>query len=120
MARRVFNCCIRLPPSALIPSQPRLTSTNVNYTRTKGAWKKTTSQSRGHDQDPEIRVTRQDEAASGSQSPTPASQKKHYSFYLSIVMLAVIALIVSWDVTALSLALPVRPLLHMATALLSS
>ncbi|RDW58844.1 hypothetical protein BP6252_13320 [Coleophoma cylindrospora] len=33
--------------------------------------------------------------------------KKHYSFYLSIVMLATIALIVSWDVTALSLALPV-------------
>jgi hypothetical protein len=35
-------------------------------------------------------------------------------------MLAVIALIVSWDVTALSLALPVSLLPHMATALLSS
>ncbi|KAJ5259398.1 MFS general substrate transporter [Penicillium angulare] len=34
-------------------------------------------------------------------------QKKHFSFYMSILMLAVIALIVSWDVTALSLALPV-------------
>ncbi|GLB11600.1 hypothetical protein AtubIFM57258_008470 [Aspergillus tubingensis] len=65
----------------------------------EGSMEKTTSQSRGHDQDPEIRVTREDEAASASQSPTPASQKKHYSFYLSIVMLA--------DVTALSLALPV-------------
>ncbi|KAL5042369.1 hypothetical protein BDW71DRAFT_190105 [Aspergillus fruticulosus] len=73
----------------------------------EGSMEKTTSQSRGHDQDPEARVTRQDEAASGSQSPTPAPQKKHYSFYLSILMLAVIALIVSWDVTALSLALPV-------------
>lgn len=33
--------------------------------------------------------------------------KKHFSFYMSILMLAMIALIVSWDVTALSLALPV-------------
>lgn len=38
----------------------------------------------------------------------PARGRKHYSFYLSILMLAVIALIVVWDVTALSLALPVR------------
>lgn len=81
---------------------------------------KATSQSQGHDQDLEARVTRQDKAASGSQSPTPAPQKKHYSFYLSILMLAVIALIVSWDVTALSLALPVGLLPRMATALLSS
>ncbi|KAM5445111.1 hypothetical protein MaudCBS49596_007839 [Microsporum audouinii] len=34
-------------------------------------------------------------------------QGKHYSFYLSILMLASISLIVAWDVTALSLALPV-------------
>lgn len=33
--------------------------------------------------------------------------KKHYSFYLLQLMLAMIALIVAWDVTALSLALPV-------------
>ncbi|KAL6890033.1 major facilitator superfamily domain-containing protein [Trichoderma evansii] len=32
---------------------------------------------------------------------------KHHSFYLSILMLSMIALIISWDVTALSLALPV-------------
>ena len=38
---------------------------------------------------------------------TPTTGRKHYSFYLSILMLAVIALIVVWDVTALSLALPV-------------
>ncbi|KAF3480037.1 uncharacterized protein GIQ15_07013 [Arthroderma uncinatum] len=35
------------------------------------------------------------------------AQRKHYSFYLSILMLAAIALIVAWDVTALSLALPI-------------
>jgi hypothetical protein len=34
-------------------------------------------------------------------------RKKHYSFYMSQLMLAMIALIVAWDVTALSLALPV-------------
>jgi hypothetical protein len=34
-------------------------------------------------------------------------EKKHYSFYLSILMLSMIGIIVSWDVTALSLALPV-------------
>jgi hypothetical protein len=33
--------------------------------------------------------------------------KKSVSFYMSILTLAMIALIVSWDVTALSLALPV-------------
>lgn len=47
-------------------------------------------------------------------------QKKHYSFYLSVLMLAMISLIVAWDVTALSLALPVKipsPLLKKITAL---
>ncbi|KAF1818037.1 MFS general substrate transporter [Dissoconium aciculare CBS 342.82] len=40
--------------------------------------------------------------------PIPRSKgKKSLSFYMSILMLAMIALIVSWDVTALSLALPV-------------
>jgi hypothetical protein len=39
---------------------------------------------------------------------TKPLQKKHYSFYLSQLMLAMIALLVSWDVIALSLALPVR------------
>jgi hypothetical protein len=34
-------------------------------------------------------------------------EKKHYSFYLSILMLSMIGMIVAWDVTALSLALPV-------------
>ncbi|KJZ78551.1 hypothetical protein HIM_01942 [Hirsutella minnesotensis 3608] len=38
---------------------------------------------------------------------TEPRERKHYSFYLSILMLAMIAIIVSWDVTALSLALPV-------------
>jgi hypothetical protein len=38
---------------------------------------------------------------------TTVSHKKHYSFYLSVLMLALIAIIVSWDATALSLALPV-------------
>ncbi|KAF2264421.1 MFS general substrate transporter, partial [Lojkania enalia] len=38
---------------------------------------------------------------------TKPRERKHYSFYLSILMLAMIALIVVWDVTALSLALPV-------------
>lgn len=52
-----------------------------------------------HPGEPDVDVTRED----GATKP----QKKHYSFYLSILMLAVIALIVSWDVTALSLALPV-------------
>jgi hypothetical protein len=40
--------------------------------------------------------------------PIPRSKgKKSLSFYMSILTLAMIALIVSWDVTALSLALPV-------------
>jgi hypothetical protein len=38
---------------------------------------------------------------------TKPQGRKHYSFYLSQLMLAMIALIVAWDVTALSLALPV-------------
>jgi hypothetical protein len=38
---------------------------------------------------------------------TVPRERKHYSFYLSILMLSMIALIVAWDVTALSLALPV-------------
>lgn len=38
---------------------------------------------------------------------TKSRDTKHYSFYFSILMLAMIALIVAWDVTALSLALPV-------------
>jgi hypothetical protein len=37
-----------------------------------------------------------------------AGDKKSLSFYMSVLMLSMIALIVSWDVTALSLALPVR------------
>ncbi|KAF7563662.1 hypothetical protein G7046_g477 [Stylonectria norvegica] len=52
--------------------------------------------------DPEAVLPREAEEAVA----TPP-EKKHYSFYLSILMLAMIALIVSWDVTALSLALPV-------------
>ncbi|KAG4443871.1 hypothetical protein IFR05_000637 [Cadophora sp. M221] len=38
---------------------------------------------------------------------TVPRERKHYSFYMSILMLSMIALIISWDVTALSLALPV-------------
>jgi hypothetical protein len=38
----------------------------------------------------------------------PSSRKKPLSFYISMLMLSMIALIVSWDVTALSLALPVQ------------
>lgn len=44
---------------------------------------------------------------SASNEPIAVSHEKHYSFYLSMVMLALIALIVAWDGTALSLALPV-------------
>lgn len=52
--------------------------------------------------EPDANVLRED----GGAKP---QGKKHYSFYLSILMLAMIALIVAWDVTALSLALPVSP-----------
>lgn len=38
---------------------------------------------------------------------TKSQARKHHSFYFSQLMLAMIALIVAWDVTALSLALPV-------------
>ncbi|KAL7918577.1 MFS general substrate transporter [Trichoderma austrokoningii] len=38
---------------------------------------------------------------------TKPQGKKHHSFYFSMLMLCIISLIVSWDVTALSLALPV-------------
>lgn len=38
---------------------------------------------------------------------TQMRKSKHHSFYLSMLMLTMIALIVAWDVTALSLALPV-------------
>lgn len=50
--------------------------------------------------EPDANVTRDD----GVSRPR---ERKHYSFYLSVLMLAMIALIVAWDVTALSLALPV-------------
>lgn len=50
--------------------------------------------------EPEADITHDDSA-------TKPREGKHYSFYFSILMLAMIALIVSWDVTALSLALPV-------------
>ncbi|KAL7940019.1 major facilitator superfamily domain-containing protein [Trichoderma barbatum] len=40
-------------------------------------------------------------------SGTKPQERKHYSFYLSMLMLAIISVIVAWDVTALSLALPV-------------
>ncbi|KAF2272262.1 MFS general substrate transporter [Westerdykella ornata] len=45
--------------------------------------------------------------AAQQNSATQPRERKHYSFYLSILMLSMIALIVTWDVTALSLALPV-------------
>lgn len=50
--------------------------------------------------EPDANVTRED----GVREPR---ERKHHSFYLSILMLAMIGLIVSWDVTALSLALSV-------------
>lgn len=50
--------------------------------------------------EPDANVRRED-------GVTKPQERKHYSFYLSILMLAMIALIVAWDVTALSLALPV-------------
>jgi hypothetical protein len=48
-----------------------------------------------------------DSEAVQEESGTRPQEKKHYSFYLSMLMLCMISLIVSWDVTALSLALPV-------------
>jgi hypothetical protein len=50
--------------------------------------------------EPDVSATLEDGVA-------PLRKRKHYSFYLSILMLTMIALIVAWDVTALSLALPV-------------
>ncbi|KAF2656375.1 MFS general substrate transporter [Lophiostoma macrostomum CBS 122681] len=44
---------------------------------------------------------------SSQQDVSEPQEKKHYSFYLSILMLSMIGMIVSWDVTALSLALPI-------------
>lgn len=58
--------------------------------------------------EPDAHVTREEGVAK-------PRERKHYSFYFSILMLAIIALIVAWDVTALSLALPVS-LSPLATA----
>ena len=44
---------------------------------------------------------------SSEDEATASSHQKHYSFYLSMLVLALIAVIVAWDATALSLALPV-------------
>lgn len=52
--------------------------------------------------DPEAKAVQEDYV-----EDTKPRERKHYSFYLSILMLSMIALIISWDVTALSLALPV-------------
>lgn len=57
---------------------------------------------------PELSATREDDV-------TRPQAKKHHSFYLSILMLTMIALIVAWDATALSLALPVSLTLQTPT-----
>jgi len=56
------------------------------------------------------RLPTEPHAASTLEEGNIPRERKPFSFYMSILMLAMIGLIVSWDVTALSLALPVsRP-----------
>ena len=51
-----------------------------------------------------------DSQASGSQQLTVPKPKKPFSFYMSILMLAIVALTISWDSTTLAVATPVRTL----------